>query len=152
MPCLPYLSADRALTLAHGLQTGAPGVTMTTRPAARGEGAGFPPGLLLSCSLPLSTPSGQMPQAQEMESEPQVLLKGGANPSEGQDSLSSAGLCQGSHCHRPGPTQIKAKSPQLSQPARPAMRNWRKRIWQHPEGIKYSSQLPISKIPAEYTH
>ena len=49
-------------------------------------------------------------------------------------------------------SEVKEKSPELTQPARSAIRNWRKRIWQHPEGIKYSSQLPISKIPAEYTH
>lgn len=54
MPCLSYLSADRAMTLTCGLQTGAPGVTMTTGPEEVGEGWGTPLGLWRSCSLSLS--------------------------------------------------------------------------------------------------
>lgn len=44
-----------------------------------------------------------------------------------------------SHCHMPWAHRSQRASPRLSQPARSAVRNWRKRIWQRPEGIKYLS-------------
>ena len=153
MPCLPYLSADRALTLAHWLQTGAPGVTMTTRPEAQGEGRGLLQG---SCSHAHSLSQHPLGRSHRhtrwKENLRSSWKKGGANPSEGQDSLSSTRLWQGEPLSQAPDSEVKEKSPELTQPARSAIRNWRKRIWQHPEGIKYSSQLPISKIPAEYTH
>lgn len=112
MPCLPYLSADRALTLAHWLQTGAPGVTMTTRPEAQGEGRGSSRALALMLAPALNTHWAEATGTQDGK-----RASGSPERKEGPTSLKDRTAChllacdRDSHCHRPRTQGSQRKEP-----------------------------------------